>query len=92
MTTAVNPTVLFEVLSPTTECYDPGIKADHYRQIDSLVAHAFVSQQEPKIEVLTRAGEAWQSTSATGLAGSILIPGPNVTVALADMYEGVPFG
>jgi Uma2 family endonuclease len=91
LTTAVNPTVLFEVLSPSTERYDRGLKAEQYRLIDSLVAHVIVWQSEPQIELFTRDGAAWTSTTATGLAASIVIPGPNVTVALADVYGGVTF-
>src|SRR2546429_667344 len=36
--TFTNPTVLFEVLSPSTEAYDRGFKAENYRQIESLRA------------------------------------------------------
>jgi Uma2 family endonuclease len=90
-TTAINPTVLFEVLSPSTERYDRGVKADHYRRIESLIAHAIVWQDEPKIELFERDGGAWTSRSVNGLAGSIMIPGPGVALALADVYEGVEF-
>ncbi|HEV7298748.1 MAG TPA: Uma2 family endonuclease [Tepidisphaeraceae bacterium] len=91
LTTAVNPTVLFEVLSPTTERYDRGTKADHYRQIDSLVAYALVWQHQPKIEIFIRSDATWQSTIATGLTASVVVPGPGVTLSLSDVYEGVSF-
>src|SRR3954454_3124163 len=52
--TATNPTVIFEVLSPTTEKYDREDKYAHYRRIPSLQAYVLVSQDERRIEVFTR--------------------------------------
>lgn len=50
----VNPIVLVEVLSDTTEAYDRGAKAAHYRRIPSLQEYVLVSQSEPLIEVHRR--------------------------------------
>jgi Uma2 family endonuclease len=46
-----NPIVLVEVLSESTEGYDRGAKAAHYRRIPSLREYVLVSQAEPRIEV-----------------------------------------
>lgn len=51
----VNPTVVVEVLSPTTEAYDRGEKWSHYRRIESLQAYVLVEQFRPRIEVYERA-------------------------------------
>lgn len=51
----VNPTVIVEVLSPTTEAYDRGEKWAHYRRIPSLQAYVLVEQLRPRIEVYARA-------------------------------------
>jgi Uma2 family endonuclease len=50
-----NPIVLVEVLSESTEGYDRGAKAAHYRRIPSLREYVLVSQAEPRIEVHRRA-------------------------------------
>lgn len=50
-----NPTVLVEVLSDTTEAYDRGAKAAHYRRIPSLREYVLVSQGELLVEVYRRA-------------------------------------
>jgi Uma2 family endonuclease len=50
----VNPTVLLEVLSPSTENYDREDKFSHYRRIASLKAYVLVSQREQRVEVFTR--------------------------------------
>ena len=46
-----NPVVVVEVLSPTTEAYDRGAKAKHYRQLPSLREYVLVSQDEQRVEV-----------------------------------------
>lgn len=50
----VNPVLLVEVLSDSTEAYDRGAKAAHYRRIPSLQEYVLVSQNEPLIEVYRR--------------------------------------
>ena len=52
--TVLNPTLLVEVLSESTEAYDRGKKFSHYRQIPSLREYLLVSQEEPKIERFLR--------------------------------------
>jgi len=50
----INPLVLFEVLSESTEAYDRGAKASHYRHIPSLREYVLVSQSEHRVEVQRR--------------------------------------
>ncbi len=52
--TVVNPIVLVEVLSNSTEAYDRGEKFAHYRRIPSLREYVMVSQREPRLEVFRR--------------------------------------
>ena len=49
-----NPLVLVEILSDSTEAYDRGAKAGHYRRIDSLREYVLVSQSEQRVEVQRR--------------------------------------
>ena len=49
-----NPTLLVEVLSDSTEAYDRGAKAAHYRRIPSLKEYVLVAQDEKRIEVYRR--------------------------------------
>jgi Uma2 family endonuclease len=51
---ATNPTVLFEVLSESTEDYDRGEKFENYKSIPSLEVYVLVHQQKRKIEVFSR--------------------------------------
>jgi Uma2 family endonuclease len=50
----INPTLLVEVLSESTEKYDRGEKFAHYMKIQSLEEYVLVSQEEPRIEVFRR--------------------------------------
>lgn len=63
--TATNPTLLVEVLSPSTAAYDRGEKFEHYRQIESLRQYVLVSQDEREVEVRTRTEGGWKVQSFT---------------------------
>jgi Uma2 family endonuclease len=57
----VNPVLLVEVLSDSTEAYDRGEKAAHYRRISSLREYLLVSQREPRLELFRRTEDGgWQ--------------------------------
>ncbi len=60
--TLLNPQVIFEVLSPSTEAYDRGAKAGHYRQRASLMEYVLVSSTERSVEVLRRDEGGWWKT------------------------------
>jgi Uma2 family endonuclease len=88
--TTVNPTMLLEALSESTEGYDRGTKATHYRRIESLQAYALVSQHEPHVELFERQQDgAWRLTDATGMDATL--PMPAIEIPLADLYAGVEF-
>jgi Uma2 family endonuclease len=57
MDTLLNPTVIVEVLSPSTEAYDRGGKFAHYRRLESLREYVLVSQDRVRVERFTRQGE-----------------------------------
>jgi Uma2 family endonuclease len=82
----VNPTLIIEVLSKSTEAWDRGAKFAHYRPLPSLRAYVLVAQSEQRVELFLRAGDAWQFTEAQGDAA--LAVGPlGVSLPLAAVYE-----
>ena len=90
--TAVNPTVLFEVLSPSTEKYDRGVKSLNFRQIASLQAYVLVSQEIAHIEVYARQpNNTWLLSEAMKIDASIEVPGTRITLPLAEVYDRVEF-
>jgi Uma2 family endonuclease len=57
--TIINPRILVEVLSPSTEDYDRGEKLAHYKQIPSLQEILLAAHDEPRLELWRRSGDRW---------------------------------
>ncbi len=90
--TVLSPTLLVEVLSPSTEAYDRGKKFNHYRRIESLREYLLVSQDEAKIERFQRnADGTWTLTEASGLEASLHLPSLGIDLSLREVYEKVDF-
>jgi Uma2 family endonuclease len=66
MNAVVNPTVLVEVLSPSTEAYDRGEKWAHYRRIESLQAYVLVSPVAERIEAFVRSEAGFVNVVVSG--------------------------
>lgn len=83
--TAVNPTVLVEVLSPTTEGYDRGEKLAHYQLIPSLREVMLVAHDEHRIDLWRRLGDHW--TQLTFRPGeSVTLDSIACALPVADIY------
>jgi Uma2 family endonuclease len=90
--TAINPTVLLEVLSPGTESYDRGLKSESYRRIESLQAYVLVAQDWAHVELYERQPEgAWRLTEKSDLQASVAIPCIAVELPLAEIFDRVEF-
>lgn len=90
--TLLNPVLLLEVLSPSTEGYDRGEKFFHYQQIATLQQYVLVSQVHPRVEIFTRGqGRRWEYEVVSDLAGSVRLRSLDVEVPLAEIYRGVDF-
>ena len=86
--TLLNPAVLIEVLSPSTERYDRGRKAEHYRQIPSLQEYLIVRQDAPRIEQYRRQGEReWALTEAIGLDEHVQLASVPCALTLREVYD-----
>ena len=89
--TLLNPALLVEVLSPSTEAWDRGGKFAHYRTLESLRGYVLVSQDRPLVEVYGRDGDAWILRAADRLEQSVELPGIDAGLKLAEIYERVDF-
>jgi Uma2 family endonuclease len=83
--TVVNPTLIVEVLSPTTMDYDLGEKFVHYRQIPSLAAVVYVFQDRRLIEIRDRSAGGWKSSSA-GAGTTATVAALGVTIDVDALY------
>ena len=89
-TTVLNPSVVIEVLSPTTAAYDRGDKLQMYLGITSLRQYMLVESDKPLVEIFTRqTGEGWLRTQATGLEAVARLESIQVELKLAEVYLGV---
>ena len=83
-----NPTVIVEVLSPSTEAYDRGEKFLCYRRLDSLQEYVLVTQNERRVEQFTKQSDgSWRMTETT--AGNFELESVGCTLSLDDIYNKV---
>ncbi|MDH3603965.1 MAG: Uma2 family endonuclease [Candidatus Tectomicrobia bacterium] len=87
--TLLNPSVIIEVLSETTEAYDRGAKFDHYRSIESLQAYILIAQDKPQIELFQRQTDNWLLSVAKGVEAGVRLEAIDCELVLADVYERV---
>lgn len=82
----VNPIVVVEVTSPSTEDYDRGDKLSHYRQIASLQAVVLVSLREPRVTVVGRDAAGWSSREFRA-GETVELAKPELSFAVDDVYS-----
>ncbi len=88
----VNPKVVIEVLSPSTEKKDRGEKFQNYQQIESLTDYLLVSQDKPFIEhYARREHNQWLYSRSSDLASSVHIDSIDCRLNLAEVYDRVIF-
>lgn len=91
--TLLNPALVIEVLSPSTEAHDRGYKFAQYRQLESIREYVLVSQSEPRIEKFERQADGrWVLSEHVGIEAVCRFESVDCEVTLADIYENVAFG
>ncbi len=87
-----NPTVVFEILSPSTEDYDRGRKFKYYREIASLQDYLLAAQNQKQIEHYARQdADSWLLTVFSQLDSVLSLPSIGCTLSLSDIYRKVTF-
>jgi len=89
--TFVNPTVLIEVLSDSTEAYDRGKKAGFYRTIPSLREYLLIAQDRHHVERYRPHGQDWLLTAYSALDDEVALESIGCALSLAAIYERVRF-
>jgi Uma2 family endonuclease len=88
----LNPTVIIEVLSPSTEAYDRGFKFHQYQLIESLREYGLVSQTEARVEIFRRqANGEWLLAESLGLDAVCRFKSMACEIALSSTYLKVNF-
>lgn len=83
----VNPVLLVEVLSESTEAYDRGDKAAHYRRIPSLREYLLVSQSKPRLELFRRGASGLWELHEAGPGETLTLASLDVTLATDQVYR-----
>jgi Uma2 family endonuclease len=84
---AINPTLLVEILSESTEKYDRGAKFEHYKRLASLRQYVLVSHRERSVEVWSRGvGDAWSCRTA-GVGQRADLPSIGATLDVRELYD-----
>lgn len=90
--TLLNPTVIIEVLSPSTERYDRGQKFQLYRSIESLTEYLLIAQDAQRVEHYVRQSDGqWLLSEASEPDQTIHLPTIRCDLLLADVYDKVEF-
>src|SRR5215210_5794527 len=88
----LNPTVIFEVLSRSTQAYDRGEKFERYKTIESLTDYVLVSQDQPRFEHFSRQPDgSWSHAELDGADAALTLDSINCRVRLADIYDRIDF-
>jgi Uma2 family endonuclease len=90
--TVLNPTLIVEVVSKTTEAYDRGKKFAHYSTIPALREYVLVSQDEPMMQCFLRNDDGtWTLTSVSGMDQTLKLSSIDVELPLAEVFDRVDF-
>jgi Uma2 family endonuclease len=88
----VNPTIIIEVLSPSTEKYDRGKKFQHYRTILSLREYILIAQDSYHVErFLRQSDNTWILSESTDPTGIIALTTIHAVLNVEEIYEKVTF-
>ena len=87
--TLINPQVIIEVLSTSTENYDRGEKFDRYQQLESLQEYILISQDQIWVERYLRQGEAWVPSEFSTLEDVLPLVSIDAELPLSQIYRFV---
>jgi Uma2 family endonuclease len=88
--TLLNPSLIVEVLSPSTEAYDRGRKFEAYRSVVSIKDYLLVSSERVSADLYSRQPDGrWLLAAASSMEDSLALESIGVRLVLADLYEKV---
>jgi Uma2 family endonuclease len=88
----LNPTVIVEVLSPSTEAYDRGRKFEHYQSIESLREYLLIASDRVSVTLHRRQTESeWLTITAISLEAAIELESAGCRLMVRDLYDRVEF-
>lgn len=90
--TVMNPIIIAEVLSKSTQAYDRTEKFAAYRSISTLRDYLLIDQYQPHVELYSRVDEnQWLFREYGQLSDRVVLDAVSVEIGLADLYEAIEF-
>ncbi len=87
--TLLNPAMVVEVLSDSTEAYDRGAKFEHYKQLASLREYLLIDQRRPRVERFVRTADGWLRSEYTNFGDLIPVDAVGMMIAVLEIYDRV---
>jgi Uma2 family endonuclease len=85
------PSLIVEVLSPSTEAVDRGTKFSKYRQFSTLQEYVLVQVEQPGVEMFRRNEQGLWVLSEYGLGDTLRLESVDVEIAIGDLYRQIQF-
>ena len=90
--TLVNPSLIIEILSASTEAYDRGEKFRHYKSIESFCEYVLIAQERAHVtQISRRADGEWVYRDFTEMEASVNLSSMNCELGLSEIYRNVIF-
>ncbi len=88
----LNPRLIVEVLSPSTEAYDRGDKFASYREVPSLAEYVLISSSDPRVETFLRQSDGtWAFSSSSANDSRTILRSLQIELPLGEIYADVQF-
>ena len=87
----LNPTVVVEVISPTSVNHDRVVKRDFYESVASIQAYLIIDQHRPLAELYTRSATGWQLQTFASLDDEVALDALACQLPLRDIYQKIDF-
>jgi Uma2 family endonuclease len=89
--TLLNPIVIIEILSASTEAYDRGKKFQHYQFLESMLEYLLITQDEVRVEQYVRqSNKTWQYIEYQSLDDIVKLESLGCQFTLRELYQKVP--
>jgi len=87
-----NPSLIIEILSPSTEAFDLGKKITYYKSIESFIEYLLISQDRPHVVLYTKQdAKTWLQREYNSLDETLYLTSLDCEVSLAEIYENIEF-
>lgn len=88
----INPSLIVEVLSPSTEAFDQNLKFTYYKSIESFTEYLLITQDRPHVVLYTKQEDnVWIQREFNSLTDKLYLSSLDCEIAVADIYENIEF-